>query len=382
MCCDSGSTASPPVPSASECSVSSDHGAGLASPPEPSTAVNGGRTPPRTTADDAQPAPQLRQARSAPGATPSVTDGPGRIQSEQHTAAVPMQTAQSDGATSLNGTAISRVFVKAQPCPDTSGGIGRPKTMSMEVGNLPQRGGETCNIEFSFNVSEDSVQAIIAEMQSELNLNLSEEEATIVHRKIDEELRRYAPVASSPSVSACGAMWGCMGAVSSSLHTRTHPLLYCRAQQAAGQNGVQHSAVQNGVQGSSFQFSPIPVRNGEMLEDRPGGAHFFQDARRSAFESSQGTASEERLESNESEMAGSVFTDAAVPSQNGVMPAPTPSGGSRNGVSCCKLSECAELKDNGNGENPSGPLKRVEFSELRKRFEEAHASGILRDTRA
>lgn len=148
------------------------------------------------------------------------------------------------------------------------------------------------------------------------------------------------------------------------------------------QNGaVPNGAVQNGVQGASFQFSPIPVRNGEMLEDRPGGAHFFQDARRSAFESSHGTVSEERRESNESETAASVFTDAAA-SQNGGMPAPTPPGGPRNGVGSCKLSDLVEQKDGGSAEQQTGPLKRVEFSELRKRFEEAHASGILRDTRA
>lgn len=189
MSCRSGSIASPPVPSASDCSVSSDHGAGVASPPEPSAAFNGARTPTRSTADEAQPAPQPLQARSAPGATHSTTDVPGRIHSEPH-AAPPVQTTKSESG--INSSSIARVFVKAQPCPDTTGGEGKPETMSMEVGNLPQQGGETCNIEFSFNVGEDSVQAIIAEMQSELNLNLSEEEATIVHTKIDEELRRCA----------------------------------------------------------------------------------------------------------------------------------------------------------------------------------------------
>lgn len=175
--------------------------------------------------------------------------------------------------------------------------------------------------------------------------------------------------------------------VSAATGTRAHVLVCCRAQQAAtmGQNGVQNGAVQNGMQGSTFQFSPIPVRNGEMLEDRPGGAHFFQDARRSAFESSHGTGTGERRESNESETAASVLTDAAPSKSGGGMPAPAAPGGSRNGVDSCKLSEpaaSAEQKDNGSAEQPSGPLKRVEFSELRKRFEEAHASGILRDTRA
>lgn len=159
--------------------------------------------------------------------------------------------------------------------------------------------------------------------------------------------------------------------------SRQNRRLWCRAQQAAGRNGVQPGAVQNGVQESTFQFSPIPVRNGEMLEDRPGGAHFFQDARRSAFESSQGSGKEDRRESNESEMAASVFTDAAP-----VSAMPVPHAGSRNGMASCKLSDPVEQKDNGNVEQQSGPLKRVEFSELRKRFEEAHASGILRDTRA
>lgn len=162
-----------------------------------------------------------------------------------------------------------------------------------------------------------------------------------------------------------------------------HRTLRCRAHHAAGQNGVQNGTMQNGVQGSTFQFSPIPVRKGEMLEDRPGGANFFQDTRRSAFESSQGTVSDEHRESNESEMAASVFTDAAgAASQNGGMPAFSPPGASKNGVGLCKLSGDVEHKDNGNAEQQSGPLKRVEFSELRKRFEEAHASGILRDTRA
>ena len=157
----------------------------------------------------------------------------------------------------------------------------------------------------------------------------------------------------------------------------------CRAQHASGRNGVQPAAVQNGVQESTFQFSPIPVRNGEMLEDRLGGTHFFQDARRSAFESSQGSGKEDRRQSNESEMAGSVFTDAAQPAaQVSAMPAPVPETGSRNGMASCKLSDPVEQKDSAMVEQQSGPLKRVEFSELRKRFEEAHASGILRDTRA
>jgi hypothetical protein len=78
--------------------------------------------------------------------------------------------------------------------------------MSMEVGNLPQQGGETCNIEFSFNVGEDSVQAIIAEMQSELNLDLTPEEATFVHRKIEDELRRCAVVLDSASNLFCGLL--------------------------------------------------------------------------------------------------------------------------------------------------------------------------------
>lgn len=189
-----GSTASPPVPSASETSLSSDHGAGLASPPEPNIAANGARTQPRLIVEDAQPAPQPVQARSAPGATHSTTDLQGRIHSEKHAASA-LQTAQSESSipnSSQIGSAIARVFVRAQPCPDTSAGVAKPTTMSMEVGNLPQRGGETCNIEFTFNVDEDSVQAIITEMQSELNLNLAEEEATIIHKKIDEELRRFA----------------------------------------------------------------------------------------------------------------------------------------------------------------------------------------------
>jgi hypothetical protein len=138
---------------------------------------------------------------------------------------------------------------------------------------------------------------------------------------------------------------------------------------------MQNGGLVNGSAG--FQFSPIPVRNGEMLENRPGGANFFQDASRSAFELSQGTASEDRRESNESEMAASIFTDAAT-SQNGGMPSPVPVPA--GGMSSCKLSDPVEQKDN--EEQQSGPLKRVEFSELRKRFEEAHASGILRDTRA
>ena len=381
--------------------MSSDHGAGLVSPPEPSIAVNGARTQPRPIVEDAQTAaPQPVQARSAPGATHSSTDAPGRIHSEKH-AASPLQTAQSESAiqnVNQNGSSIARVFVKAQPCPDTSVGVGKPTTMSMEVGNLPQQGGETCNIEFSFNVDEDSVQAIITEMQSELNLNLAEEEATIIHQKIDEELRRCS--SHSLCIPALDTVVKERAMFVSTAGVGAHMSVCCRAQQAAtvGRNGVQNvaqntavqnttqnDAVQHGEHAPTFQFSPIPVRNGEMLEDRPGGAHFFQDARRSAFESSHGTVSEERRESNESEMAASVFTDA-VPSLNGGgMPAPAAPGAARNGVGSCKLSEpatSAEQKDNGNAEPQSGPLKRVEFSELRKRFEEAHASGILRDTRA
>lgn len=205
-CCCAGSTASPPVPSASECSVSSDHGGGLASPPEPSTALNGGRTPTRTTAEEAQAPLQQPPAKRAPSTSQSTTEGSGRIQGEPPSAA-PLQSTQSDSSGSQNGTAIARVFVKAQPCPESVGGPGSPMTLSMEVGNLPQQGGETCNIEFSFNVGEDSVQAIIAEMQAELNLNLSEEEATIVHRKIDEELKRCVSSCTAIVWPGLGSPW-------------------------------------------------------------------------------------------------------------------------------------------------------------------------------
>jgi len=60
----------------------------------------------------------------------------------------------------------------------------------MEVGNLPQRDGETCNIEFAFELGVDNVQDIINEMQTELNLDLAAEEATIIQKKIDEELQK------------------------------------------------------------------------------------------------------------------------------------------------------------------------------------------------
>jgi hypothetical protein len=133
---------------------------------------------------------------------------------------------------------------------------------------------------------------------------------------------------------------------------------------------------------TSFQFSPIPVRNGELLAHHPTGARLFQDAGRSAFESSQGALSDERRASNESESAASCFVDAV--SNNGAA-SQASAMGSKNGLGSCKLSQSpsfVEQKDNGNGDQPSAPFKRVEFSELRKRFEEAHASGILRDTRA
>jgi hypothetical protein len=62
----------------------------------------------------------------------------------------------------------------------------------MEVGNLPQRDGEKCNIEFSFAVGIDSVKDIISEMQEELNLDLGAEDAIIIENKIGIELRRCA----------------------------------------------------------------------------------------------------------------------------------------------------------------------------------------------
>lgn len=91
------------------------------------------------------------------------------------------------------GGGIEQVFVKAEPAATTDASdhaIESSRVVSMEVGNLPQRDGETCNIEFAFELGVDNVQDIINEMQTELNLDLAAEEATIIQKKIDEELQK------------------------------------------------------------------------------------------------------------------------------------------------------------------------------------------------
>lgn len=96
-----------------------------------------------------------------------------------------------DGAHSADhASIIEQIFVKAEA--QDSQDLSSSLLVSMEVGNLPQRDGEKCNIEFSFAVGVDSVKDIISEMQEELNLDLGAEDAVIIENKIDIELRRCA----------------------------------------------------------------------------------------------------------------------------------------------------------------------------------------------
>lgn len=93
----------------------------------------------------------------------------------------------------LPGGGIEQVFVKAEPAASTDAADSArdaSRVVSMEVGNLPQRDGETCNIEFAFELGVDNVQDIINEMQTELNLDLAAEEASIIQKKIDKELQK------------------------------------------------------------------------------------------------------------------------------------------------------------------------------------------------
>lgn len=137
------------------------------------------------------PTPGTEDAQMQHG-IPAVNDGQGTVEGAKqgHTAFVSELTA------GVPGGGIEQVFVKAEPATSTDASDharDASRLVSMEVGNLPQRDGETCNIEFAFELGVDNVQDIINEMQTELNLNLAAEEATIIQKKIDEELQKSVP---------------------------------------------------------------------------------------------------------------------------------------------------------------------------------------------
>jgi hypothetical protein len=187
-----GSLVSRSIASASDGSVSSEH---AASPGSPAPLAGWGSAQARAHALEEAAAQRMR---SAPGAVALAPEGPARHNSHgMHLHPNPsapasvLQTAVSDGSGSNNG-AIDRVFVRAEPSQllviDGEGGT--TQVMSMEVGNLPQAGGETCNIEFSFEVGVDKVEDIIHEMKAELNLALAEEDAVTIQRKIEDGLRK------------------------------------------------------------------------------------------------------------------------------------------------------------------------------------------------
>jgi hypothetical protein len=201
---------------------------------------------------------------------------------------------------------IDQVFVRAQAQPSQD--VGLSQVVAMEVGNLPQRDGERCNIEFSFEVGVDNVRDVISEMQRDLNLALSEADTKVIEDKIDFELQRCGASDNSwqhPAFvlcnTACHIVRGAISARQSShlaLAVRLQPVCgpvlpqsagspdckswMCRAQQARGEGGSNAAEAADSLHLDS-QASGQHVEHSSI--ERP----LLQRTSRSAFESAHGT---------------------------------------------------------------------------------------------
>lgn len=161
------------VPSGSSSSSSTTSTSGISSPQDAS--YNGARYGAPTLSDVAQ---GVRDNTSRGG-------GAGG-------AGVPLsRSSLSDASTRSDAPAppprADAIFVKAATAEEE--GV---QVVAMEVGNLPQRDGDMCNIEFRFDPALDSVKQVMAEMQEELNLDLGEAETELIESKISVELRKCA----------------------------------------------------------------------------------------------------------------------------------------------------------------------------------------------
>ena len=163
---------------------------------------------------------------------------------------------------------MEQVVVRAEAQEPSGSGLSS-RLVSMNIGNLPQRDGERCNIEFSFAVGVDNVKDIIGEMLEELNLDLRAADAEIIEGKIDQELQRCVCVlcAAAPP-RLCGGGW-----------LRLTGRCACRAQLAAERGGSTPSTPPPNMAHLAHGAWPTPA--GEMP--------FLHAQDRSAFESGQGT---------------------------------------------------------------------------------------------
>ena len=113
--------------------------------------------------------------------------------SPEGSSAAPSESESASASQTLPRRGLAeQVFVRAS-APADPHEMGS-QLLSMEVGNLPQRDGDRCNIEFSFELGVDSVQQVIAEMQRDLNLDLGEADTKLIEDKIDFELQRCGHV--------------------------------------------------------------------------------------------------------------------------------------------------------------------------------------------
>jgi hypothetical protein len=145
------------------------------------TSLHGSSSPPPCTSSQGSP-----QHAASAAVQPGEHVTFGAAASPPSLVATPVQGPEPDGS---QLSAMDQIFVRAEAqnsCDMSS------RLVSMEIGNLPQRDGERCNIEFSFEVGVDNVKDIISEMLEELNLDLCAVDTHLIEGKIDQELQRCA----------------------------------------------------------------------------------------------------------------------------------------------------------------------------------------------
>lgn len=174
----------------------------------------------------------------------------------------------------------------------------------------------------------------------------------------------------------------------------------CRARELLEQQGVSSGLLPDGLLLDMEADYGVQIVNApEAGVVSTSKAPCIHDAHRSAFERATKTDKSRQSQISNvhasgsaghvSEMGGSGSAHGVGWPVNGRTSSPTEVLPSANGVqksSANRISPSpswAEQRENGSGD-PSGPqLARVEtFSEVRKRFEEAHAAGLLHESTA